>query len=93
MSTLGGAGAPAPDITVGGLCAVRRPGLMTKETRTVGLPADELATKLVDLTRISLARLRTMRDPLLDDAMWSVVARVPASDSDDIQEPGQARPE
>lgn len=52
----------------------------------------DLDSQLVDVSHISLSELRTRCDPLLLDAIRDLVARIPLSDRDEIQEPGRPRP-
>ncbi len=51
----------------------------------MSLSAD-LDTWLVDVTDLPLSKLRTLRDPLLLDVMRNLVAKVPLSDHDEIQQ-------
>ncbi len=57
----------------------------------MGLSADDLHTKLLDVTHVPLSELRAMRDFRLLDALRCLVENVPLSDRDEIQEPGQVR--
>lgn len=51
----------------------------------MSLSADQ-ESWLVDVTRMPLTTLRTLRDPLLLDAVREAVATVPPSGADEIQE-------
>lgn len=51
----------------------------------------DLDSQLVDVTRMPLSELRTLRDPRLLEAIRAVVRKVPRSEHEEIQEQAGAR--
>lgn len=57
----------------------------------MGSTDSDVRTELLDLTRVSLVELRTIRTPSLDSAIRKVFENAKHVDVDEIQEQGQIK--